>query len=53
MLHPTEGIVIWLRHLHEAGWLDEREGQLRFLDIVGRAAFTPRQGGGQGGASAP
>lgn len=34
MLHPTDGITVWLRHLHEAGTLDMREGILHFLDLV-------------------
>ena len=34
LLHPTEGIAVWLRHLHEAGRFDMRDGVLRFLDLV-------------------
>ena len=37
VLHPTEGLVVWLRHLHEAGQLEERDGAVRFLDLVERA----------------
>lgn len=35
LLHPTEGLAVWLRHLHEAGRLEPRDGCLRFLDAVG------------------
>ena len=34
MLHPTDGLVVWLRHLHEAGALDPRGGVVHFLDLV-------------------
>ena len=37
MLHPTEGIVVWLRHLHETGALDPRDGMVHFVDLVDRA----------------
>ncbi len=33
MLHPTEGLAIWLRHLYEAGTLEERAGTVRFMDL--------------------
>lgn len=39
MLHPTDGIAVWLRHLHEAGRLHMRDGTLHFLDLV--AAMRP------------
>jgi hypothetical protein len=35
MLHPVEGLVPWLWHLHETGRLEAVEGLLRFRDIVG------------------
>jgi hypothetical protein len=34
MLHPEEGLVVWLWHLREAGVLPERDGVVRFLDLV-------------------
>ncbi len=34
MLHPDEGIAVWLRHLSEAGLLEPRDGLVRFLDLV-------------------
>ncbi len=34
ILHPTRGLAVWLRHLHEKGRLDERDGVVRFLDLV-------------------
>jgi hypothetical protein len=34
MLHPEEGLVVWLWHLNEAGHLNERDGLVRFLDVV-------------------
>ena len=36
LLHPTEGLAVWLRHLNEAGLLEERGGKVCFLDLVGR-----------------
>ena len=36
LLHPSEGLAAWLRHLHESGYLGERDGQVRFLDLVER-----------------
>jgi hypothetical protein len=41
MLHPTEGIAVWLRHLHEAGELEAPGGVVRFLSLVDRAS-APR-----------
>ncbi|MFQ6045830.1 MAG: hypothetical protein ACE5PT_05630 [Gemmatimonadales bacterium] len=35
LLHPTEGLVVWLRHLYETDVLGERDGEIRFLDAVG------------------
>lgn len=32
-----DGLVVWLRHMHEMGELDERGGLVRFLDLVDRA----------------
>jgi len=37
ILHPTDGLVVWLRHIHEMGELDERGGLVRFFDLVDRA----------------
>jgi len=37
ILHPTDGLAVWLRHLHEAGQLEARDGMVRFLDLVERA----------------
>lgn len=34
VLHPTEGLVVWLAHLHEAGLLERLDGVIRFLDVV-------------------
>lgn len=34
LLHPTEGLVAWLWHLNEAGKLEERDGVVRFLDLI-------------------
>jgi hypothetical protein len=40
MLHPEEGLVAWLWHLHEAGVLPVRDRAVHFLDLVDRAAAT-------------
>jgi hypothetical protein len=37
MLHPVEGLAVWLRHIHEAGPLERRDGLLHFRDIVDAA----------------
>ena len=37
VLHPTEGLVVWLRSAHESGKLDQRDGQVHFLDLVEQA----------------
>jgi hypothetical protein len=37
ILHPTDGLAVWLRHLHEAGQLDAQDGMVRFLDLVEKA----------------
>ncbi len=35
LLHPAQGLVVWLRHLHEAGQVGGREdGVVHFLDLV-------------------
>jgi hypothetical protein len=34
LLHPDQGLVPWLWHLHEAGVLDEVDGVVRFRDVV-------------------
>ena len=34
MLHPGEGLAIWLQHAHEAGALERRDGLLHFSDVV-------------------
>ena len=35
LLHPSEGLVPWLWHLHESGSLEEVDGLLRFRDVIG------------------
>jgi hypothetical protein len=35
LLHQTEGLAVWLRHMYEAGVLEERGGKVHFLDLVG------------------
>jgi hypothetical protein len=35
LLHPAEGLVPWLWHLHETGRIEEVDGSLRFRDVVG------------------
>ena len=37
LLHPTEGLAVWLRFLLENGDLEQRDGQVHFLDLVERA----------------
>jgi hypothetical protein len=37
MLHPTEGLAIWLRHVHEMGMLHRRDGLIHFRDLVDTA----------------
>jgi hypothetical protein len=34
LLHPTEGLAVWLRHIHETGGLDAPGGCVRFRDLV-------------------
>jgi hypothetical protein len=34
ILHPTQGLAVWLRHLCECGALEERDGVVRFIDLV-------------------
>ena len=41
LLHPTEGLVPWLWHLHEERKLDELDGVLRFCDVIGRSGSLP------------
>ena len=36
MLHPEEGLVVWLWHLNETGMLPEREGAIHFRDLARR-----------------
>ncbi|MEE8385583.1 MAG: hypothetical protein V3S01_06685, partial [Dehalococcoidia bacterium] len=36
LLHPLEGLVPWLWHLHESGRLEPTGGVLRFRDAIGR-----------------
>jgi hypothetical protein len=38
LLHPRDGLAVWLRHLYEAGALEEHGGVVRFLDCVARSA---------------
>jgi hypothetical protein len=40
LLHPTDGLAVWLRSLHERGELDQRDGQVHFLDVVDRVRGT-------------
>ncbi len=42
MLHPTDGIAVWLRHLRDTGVLEERDGLVRFMDVVRHAARQRR-----------
>jgi hypothetical protein len=41
LLHPTEGLAVWLRHLHEAGALEAQQDRVRFLDLVDAARAAP------------
>ena len=34
LLHPDEGLVAWLWHLHERGRVGPRDGAIRFADLV-------------------
>jgi hypothetical protein len=35
LLHPEQGLVPWLWHMHETGRIEEVDGLLRFCDLVG------------------
>ena len=35
LLHPSEGLVPWLWHLHESGSLEEVDGLLQFHNVIG------------------
>lgn len=35
LLHPSEGLVAWLYHLHERGAIEPVDGCLRFRDVIG------------------
>ena len=35
LLHPSEGLVSWLWHLHESGSLEEVDGLLPFHNVIG------------------
>lgn len=35
LLHPSDGLVVWLKDLHESGKIEETNGKIRFLDAVG------------------
>ena len=35
LLHPRDGLVVWLQNLHESGMVEARNGEIRFLDVVG------------------
>ena len=37
LLHPTTGLVPWMWHLQEAGYLEPVDGVVRFRDLIGRA----------------
>jgi hypothetical protein len=36
MLHPEEGLVVWLWHLNQTGELPERDGAVHFSDLASR-----------------
>jgi hypothetical protein len=42
MLHPTEGLAVWLRHICEMGGLDMRDGVVHFLDLADGARNEER-----------
>jgi hypothetical protein len=46
LLHPTEGLAVWVRHAHERGGLEARNGEVRLLDVVDAARTAPREAGG-------
>ena len=35
LLHPSDGLVVWLQDLHESGRIEPVNGEIRFLDAVG------------------
>lgn len=35
LLHPSDGLVVWLQYLHESGRVEATNGEIRFLDAVG------------------
>jgi hypothetical protein len=35
LLHPSDGLVVWLKDLHESGKIEDTNGEIRFLDAVG------------------
>ena len=41
LLHPTEGLVPWLWHLHEERKLEEVDGVVRFCDVIGMSGSLP------------
>lgn len=42
ILHPTQGLSVWLRHLGEAGILERRDDLLWFCDLVETAGSQVR-----------
>ncbi len=34
LLHPDDGLVVWMQHLHEAGRLERADSAVRFLDLA-------------------
>ena len=40
LLHPRDGLVAWLWHLHGTGLLPERDGEIHFLDACRLASPT-------------
>ena len=43
VLHPEKGLLAWMLHASEQGWIGPRDGMLRFVDLAGAA----RRAGGQ------
>ena len=40
LLHPSDGLVVWLQDLHESGKIDAVNGTIRFRDAVRRNATS-------------
>lgn len=41
LLHPSDGLVVWLQHLRESGEVEATNGEIRFLDVVGPVLHNP------------